>query len=376
MNLRRANALFKKELIQVMRDPRSLGLAIAIPVLLLILFGFALTLDVDNVPMAVWDQDKSKNARDFIRDFDYSKYFMITGYYDNYGDIEELINDNKILVAMVIPKDFSKLIQSSNPAPVQFLIDGSDSNTATITRGYIYSIISGYNERSLRNVLPQEGGINPVPIEYRPRTWFNPNRESTNFIVPGLIAVIIMIISALLTSLTVAREWERGTMEQLISTPVKPSELILGKLMPYFVIGFVDLIIAVVMAQFVFSVPFRGNLALLFGVSGLFLVGALTLGMLISIITKSQLLASQTAIMGTFLPTFMLSGFMYAIFNMPKAVRAVTYFVPARYFIIILRGIYLKGVGIRVLFPQIAFLLLFTVIVVFLANKKFRKKVA
>ena len=200
-----------------------------------------------------------------------------------------------------------------------------------------------------------------IPLDVRPRVWFNEDLESRNYIIPGLIAVIMMVIAAMLTSLTVAREWERGTMEQLISTPVKPGELILGKLLPYFAIGMCDLVVAVLMAQFVFHVPLRGNVALLFGLSAIFLTGALAMGLLVSIVTKSQLLSSQVAVLTTFLPGFLLSGFIFTIANMPRAIQMVTYLISARYFVTILKGIYLKGVGLEILGAQAVFLIVYGV---------------
>jgi ABC-2 type transport system permease protein len=374
VNARRVYAIAKKEFLQIIRDPRSLALALAIPMLLLTLFGYALTLDVDNVPMVIWDQDNSQVAKNFILNFRNSRYFQIVGYSDNYAAMVQKIDNRIALIAMVIPKDFSRYIESGQQAPVQFLIDGSDSNTATIARGYISSVVTRYNERNLIKALGTTI-VNALPINFRPRPWFNPNFESKIFIIPGLMVVIIAIISALLTSLTVAREWERGTMEQLIATPVKVNELIAGKFIPYFCIGFFDLLLSVAMSEFVFRVPVRGSLTLLFLLSGIFLTGALTQGIWISIVTKNQRLASQYAMLSTFMPTFLLSGFMYPIFNMPVAIQVVTYLIPARYFIVILRGIYLKGVGIRDLWPQAIFLFLFAVAVVTLARRKFEKKV-
>lgn len=376
MNLRRVRAISKKEFIQVLRDPRSLAMAIAIPVMLLVLFGYALTLDVDNVPMVVWDRDNSQVAKEFILNFQDSRYFQLVGFHDNYPALIHAIDHSDARFAMVIPKDFTRYIKSDGQAPVQFLIDGSDSNTATIVRGYISSVVSRYNERLVLKALRAAGLWNPAPVDFKPRPWFNPNFESKIFIVPGLMAVIIMIISALLTSLTVAREWERGTMEQLIATPVRAGELILGKFLPYVGIGYLNILIAVVMARFIFGVPLRGSIALLFALSGLFLAGALAQGILISIVARNQLFASQMAMLTTFMPTFLLSGFLYPIWNMPLAIQAVTYFIPARYFIAILRGIYLKGVGIRVLWIHTLFLLVFSWVTVGLARRAFKKKVA
>ena len=375
MVLRRVKAVAKKEFIQIWRDPRSLALGIVIPMILIVLFGYALSLDIDNVPLAIWDQDKSKESVDFLLNFKNSFYFKIVGYYDNYRDLQHLIDYGDAMMAMVIPKHFSRYVYSGQDAPVQLILDGSDSNTATIALGYATSIVFNYNINVVTNVL-RASGASPINLlDFRPRVWFNQDFESKNFIVPGLIAIIMMIIASLLTSMTVAREWERGTMEQLISTPVRPAELIVGKFMPYFAIGLFDLIVAVIMGRFVFDVPLRGNLILLFGLSALFLTGSLGLGIYISIVSKNQLMASQMAILTSFLPTFLLSGFTYEIFNMPKAVQAFTYLIPARYFIIILRGIYLKNIGLGDLWFETLCLVIFTAITATLAVKKFKKKI-
>lgn len=375
INVKRIRAVAHKEFIQIRRDPRSLALGLAIPVILIVLFGYALSLDIDHVPMVVWNQDGSKTSVDFLLNFKNSNYFSINAYYDNYRDLERDINRGRAMIAMVIPKDFSRYINSGMKAPVQVILDGSDSNTAQVALGYVKSVVYAFNVNIVTNAL-RAAGAPPVNIlDFRPRVWFNQDFESKNFIVPGLIAIILMIIAALLTSLTVAREWERGTMEQLISTPVRPSELIVGKFIPYFAIGFFDLVIAVIMGRFVFDVPLRGNVVLLFILSSLFLTGALALGIYISTIAKNQLMASQMALLISFLPTLLLSGFTYEIFNMPKIVQAMTYFIPARYFITILRGIYLKGVGISDLWLESLCLTLFTYLAVGAAIKKFKKKI-
>lgn len=375
MNLRRVKAIANKEFIQIWRDPRSLALGIAIPVILIVLFGYALSLDIDHVPMVVWNQDNSKSSIDFLLNFKNSKYFSINSYYDNYRDIERDINYGRAMIGMVIPKDFSRYLHSKQKAPVQVILDGSDSNTAQIALGYVNSVVTAYNANIVTNALRAAGAPSINVLDFRPRVWFNQDFESKNFIVPGLIAIIMMIIAALLTSLTVAREWERGTMEQLISTPVRPAELIVGKFIPYFVIGVLDLTVAVLMGKFVFLVPLRGSVVLLFILSSIFLTGALALGIYISTVSKSQLMASQMALLASFLPTLLLSGFTYEIFNMPKIVQALTYFIPARYFITILRGIYLKGIGIFDLWFETLCLMLFTYLAVGAAIKKFKKKI-
>ncbi len=296
---------------------------------------------------------------------------------DNQRDLVRAIDTGRVMVALVVPYDFARRIDAHRDAPVQFIVDGSDSNTATIAIGYADVIAQIYaldlaSQRSQRS----GGPAIQIPLDVRPRVWFNEELESKNFIVPGLIAVIMMVIAALLTSLTISREWERGTMEQLISTPIKGPELILGKLLPYFSVGMLDMLLAVVMGQFLFHVPFRGDVALLFGLAMIFLVGALAMGMTISIVTKSQLLSSQVAMVATFLPSFLLSGFMFTIANMPRVIRLITYIVPARYFIVILKGIYLKGVGMEILAVPTGLLAVYGIVMVLLANFRFKKKLA
>jgi ABC-2 type transport system permease protein len=374
---RRVLAVARKEAIHILRDPRSLAVAIAIPMLMLLLFGYALTLDVDNVPLMIWDQSQTRASRELVSHFLGSRYFSLRAYARNYGDVVHAIDTGEVLVALVIPRDFAQHLHSGRAAEVQVIADASDANTATLALGYADIATATYSRQVTVNQFRRMGMTPPrPPLDVRPRTWFNPDMESKNYIVPGLIAVIMMVIAALLTSLTVAREWERGTMEQLISTPVKGPELLAGKLIPYFVLGMADVLIAVLMGQFLFHVPLRGSVLLLFAMASVFLLGALSLGMLISVITRTQLLASQVAMVATFLPAFLLSGFMYAIANMPAPIQLITRVVPARYFIVVLRGIYLKGVGLEILAVEALFLALFAGATLTLANLNFRKKLA
>jgi ABC-2 type transport system permease protein len=375
MNPVRVWAVMRKEFIHILRDPRSLGMGIAIPMLLLVLFGYALTLDVDDVPLVIWDQSETQASRNLISLFQGSRYFSLNGYMRSYPQLERSIDAGEALAALVIPREFASDVESGQRAPVQLIVDGSDSNTATIATGYAEVVAQTYSEDIAVAAIERRGGrAFPKPVDFEPRVWFNADLASRNYIIPGLIAVIMMVIAALLTSLTVAREWERGTMEQLISTPVKGRELILGKLLPYFIIGMLDVLLAVLMGEFLFQVPLRGSVALLFAVAAVFLAGALSLGMLISIATKSQLLASQLAMVLTFLPSFLLSGFMYAISNMPEPIQLTTFLIPARYFVALLKGIYLKGVGLEVLALEAGLLTVFGVLMVTLANLKFRKR--
>jgi ABC-2 type transport system permease protein len=377
MNFRRVIAISNKEFIQIRRDPRSLALALVIPVFLLLIFGYGLSLDIDNVHTVIWNQDASSElTRNFLLNFKNSKYFKIIAYTDNYRDIERMIDSGKAMMALIIPKDFSHYIESQKAAPLQLLVDGSDSNTATIAMNYVRAVVAKYNTALLVSAFAQHGLKAPKTLDARSRTWFNMDLTSRWFIIPGVIAIIIMIIAALLTSICVAREWERGTMEQLISTPVKAHELITGKFIPYFVIGFFDLAVAVVMARVLFAVPFRGSYLLLIVLSALFLTGALSQGIMISTVAKTQLLASQLAMLTTFIPTMLLSGFIYPIFNMPKVIQAITYFIPARYYIVILRESFLKGGDMSVMWNEALFLFLFALLMFSLAVKKFKKKVA
>ncbi len=377
MNLRRLRAVARKEAIHIRRDPRSLGLAIGIPMLMLILFGYALTIDVDHVPLVVWDQSGTTQSREFVAQFTASRYFDFRGAAANYSGLVRAIDERTALLALVIPPDFATRLDAGRPAEVAAIIDGSDANTAAIVLGYAQGVAGLFNQRiALAQSLRATGRAAAAPLDLRPRVWFNEDLESRNFIIPGLIAVIMGLIAALLTSLTVAREWERGTMEQLISTPVKPAELILGKLVPYFAVGMVDVLIAVLMAVFLFGVPLRGSVTLLFATAALFMTGTLAQGILISVLARGQLLASQIAMVSTFLPAFLLSGFMFAIANMPLPVQVVTYIVPARYFVAIVKGIYLRGVGLAVLWPDIIFLIIFATLVLALAVGRLKKRLA
>lgn len=368
-------AIARKELLHVVRDPRSLAMAIGMPMLMLVLFGYALTLDVDRVPIAVLDRSNSVLSRELISRFAGCRYFSVRLCASNYAELEKAIDRREVWMAVVVPEDFARRLDSGRNTTVQLVMDGSDANAATIALGYAEAVCESFSERMLLEALERKGRsqLQP-PIDLRARAWFNETMKSRHFLVPGLIAVIMMILSALLTSLTVAREWERGTMERLIATPVRGSELLLGKLAPYFFIGMLDVALAVGLAEFVFRVPLRGNALLVFGVAAVFLIGTLWLGLLISIVAKNQLMANQLAMVVTFVPSFLLSGLMFSISNMPWVLQAVTYLVPARYFVSVMRGIYLKGLGVRMLGLEILLLAIFAALVAILANAAFRRK--
>ncbi len=375
MNPRRLWAVARKEFIHVARDPRSLILSLAIPVLLLVIFGYALTLDVDDVPLAVWDQSRTPASRGLIADFEGSRYFRIAEAASSYRDIESALDRRKALAALVIPPDFSADLGSGRRLRVQFILDGTDPSTAAIALAYAQAVAAGFGEE-VAVERAAAAMARPAPAsEARARVWFNEALESRNSILPGLIAVIMMVIAALLTSLTVAREWEQGTMETLVSTPVRGMEVIIGKLAPYFAIGMADVLVAMLMGEFVFGVPLRGNGALLYLLSGVFLVGALSMGAFISILAKSQLLANQLAMILTFLPAFLLSGFVFPIENMPKVLQAVSFLVPSRHFIRVLHGIYLKGLGFHEVAVEMILLSVFAAAVLAASFAVFRKRI-
>ena len=377
MSFRRLRAMFVKELHHITRDGRSLAMALLMPVMMLLLYGYALSLDVDHVPTYIYDQDQTSASRDLIRQFTGSRFFDVRGYVNDYREIDRAIDRNQILMAVVIPRDYARHLEAGQPATVQILIDGSDSNTASIAQGYAESLVRGYSIHVRSEVMNRRGGerVTP-PIDARLRVWYNSSLESKNYVVPGLIAVILQIMSGLLTSLTIAREWEMGTMEQLLSTPLRPVEIVFGKMLAYFVVGVADAAIALVVGLEIFQVPFRGSPVLLVVTICLFLIGVLFWGVFVSAAARTQLQAYQMGVLSSFLPAFLLSGFVYAIDTMPPVIQWVTRIIPARYVVTIMKGVFLKGVGFRILWVELAFLALYSVTIFLLATRKMRQKVA
>jgi len=377
MSPRRVRAMFGKEFRHILRDTRSLIMALFLPMFQMLLFGYALNLDVDRIPTLIYDGDHSADSRALIERFRGSRFFEIEGYSDSYGAIEKGIDKSKILLGIVIPRDYSQRLNAGGKANVQVLVDGSDSNTASIALSYVEGMLQNYSLQVRSNRQDRRAGMPIVaPVEARVRIWYNSTLESTNYIVPGLIAAMMMVIAALLTSLTVAREWEMGTMEQLLSTPVRASEIVLGKMLAFFTIGVADTTIGIVVGIFVYGVPFRGNVLVLALSMSVFLSGAFLWGILVSALARTQLFAFQLGLVTTFLPSFLLSGFLYAIENMPLPIQAITYAFPARYFVTIVRGIFLKGIGIQLLWAQLAFLGTFALLVFWAAERRMRQKLA
>jgi len=377
VSLRRTIAVARKELVHIRRDSRSLAMALAIPLLLLLLFGYALTLDVDRIATFVFDQDRSPQSRDLISRLEGSRFFQIEGYVDEFSAIQDAVDKSQIILGLVVPNDFSRKLLAGRETSVQVIVEGSDSNTANIALGYVENVLASYSLRvRAEEQLRLSGREIKPPAEARLRVLYNSELESKNYIVPGLIAVILMIIGALLTSLTIAREWEMGTMEQVLSTPLRPAELAIGKMLAYSAIGVADVVICVVIGLTVFDVPFRGNVLILAGGCGVFLIGSLFWGIMLSATLRSQLLAYQASLVSSFLPAYLLSGFVFAIEAMPEPVQIATYIVPARYFISILKGVFLKGVGIEILAWEFVFLIVYSVVVFLVATRQLRQKVA
>jgi ABC-2 type transport system permease protein len=376
VDLKRTWAIFRKELIHIRRDYQSLIQIILLPIMLLILYGYALTFDIRNVPTAVYDLEKSQISRDFLREFHGSRYFDLRYWVDDYQAIRNLMSEREIRLALVIPFDFSRSIKSGGTAKVQAIIDGTDANTANIVQGYVLAVAQSFNQNILIERLNLLGVSKAtIPVEARMRFWFNEDLESKNFIIPGLIVVIMTMVGALLTALTIVREVERGSMESLLATPLRKTELIIGKLGPYFLLGLIDLAIAVAMGHFLFQVPLKGSIILYVVLSSVFLMVMLGMGMLISILSENQLQAYQMATLITFLPAFLLSGFVFAIPLMPLFLQIASYLVPARYLVTICKGIYLKGVGLKFLWPSALMLVFFAVFFLALAIRKFRHKI-
>ena len=365
------NAIARKEFYHLIRDFRSLYLAFVIPLLLILLFGYALSLDVNNIEAVVVDHDRTDLSRDFIRRLQASSYFEVVAYPERQEDAINIIDHGKASLAVIIPPKWTALIRADRVGPLQIIFDGSDPNFAGIARGYITSFVEAYNQERLLEYLNRQGvdKINP-PVDGRIRVWFNEDLESRHFIVPGIIAIIIIMVGAMLTSLVIAREYENGTMETIRSLPIKGVEFILGKAIPYFFIGLTDVLIAVFMGQTLFGIVIKSSFWLMVLASTIYLFVALSLGLLISITVKSQLVANQMAILLTYMPSFLLSNFVFPVENMPEILRVINRVVPATYFIDILNGLYLRNLGLEHLWPD--YLILVAMFIVFSIATLFR----
>ena len=375
MSLRRIFAMMRKEVIQIWRDPRSLLVIFAMPVVQLIIYGYGVNLDIQHIPLCVYDRDATQSSQDLLKHFQSTEYFRVVRVADNYRDVVSRIDHGACSMAVVIPPQFSETLRSQGKARVQALLDASDSNTASISMGYAFAILQAYSQQ-VQVDWQQRNGMLPVAprVNFQQRTWFNEDLESMSNIVPGVVAMVMAVVGAFLTSLTIAREWERGTMEQLIATPVRKLEIQIGKLVPYFVIGMADTALCAAFAVGWFHVPFRGSWTVLFVCSALFLLVVLSLGYFFSVTAKSQLGASQLALLVTLLPTFLLSGFIFPIDQMPVVVQGITRVLPARYYVSILRNVFLKGTAARLMAGDITALAIFAGMLILLATRAFHKR--
>ncbi len=372
----RIAAIARKEFLHILRDWRTLLIAFVLPVILILLFGFAITFDIRNLKLAVSDEDRTRASRELVEAFTGSRYFRLVASPSDPETLMDLLDSGEAQIGLSIPEDYGKSLERWEGETVQVLLDGSESNTATIAAGYVEAVFAGMNIDTVRRALSRSGvppqGIPPVDMQLR--VWFNPELDSTHTIVPGLIAVIMVLIAALLTSLTVVREREFGSLEGLIATPARKYEIILGKMLPYLALTLIDCMIVAFMGVVVFEVPFAGSLLLFAGTALVFAVAGLSIGLLASVISSNQLLANQIVILTTMLPSILLSGFMFPVKSMPEWVQVFTYAVPARYFITICRGILLKAQPLEILLRPTLFLVVFGTILLSLAVARFRKK--
>ena len=351
---RRIRALVVKETRQVVRDPSSIAIGVVLPMILILLFGYGLSLDVKDVPVAIVVEDPSPTARDLVAGFQLSPYFraQIT---HSMAPAEKLILDRTVDAVVRIPPDFARQVNAGS-ASVQVLLHGGDANRARIIQGYVQGVIQAWNARQIAE--GQQVASGSVAIETR--LWFNDANDSHYFLVPGLIVLVMTLIGALLTAMVVAREWERGTFESLFVTPVRSEEILLGKTIPYFLMGMMGLALCILSAKYLFHVPLRGTLPVLLGASTLYVLVALGIGLLISSAVKNQLVASQLSMLATFMPALMLSGFLFDLRSMPTPIRLITYLMPARYYVTLLQTIFLAGNVWRVIVPNMLALAVMT----------------
>ncbi|GBD92179.1 inner membrane transport permease YbhR [bacterium BMS3Abin04] len=368
--------IVKKEFLQFRRDPKMFAMILISPVVQLIFLGYAANFDVNIVHTAIFDQDKTITSRQFIEKFEGSGYFEMDYYVDNYKTLQNLIDNHKIIFGLVIPKDFEKKIERNETAPVQAVFDGSDGNTASISAGYVQLIVSNYSKSVVTDFL-NKTGIKIIPagnVESKVRVWYNPELKTRNFMVPGIVGLLLMIVTLILTSLAIVKEKELGTLEQLIVTPIKSYQLIIGKLIPFGLLGFVAEIIVLTAMVFVFNIPVRGSLLFLFFTTSLYILSTLGLGLFVSTISKTQQQAMMLAIFVVMMPMIYLSGFAFPIENMPKIIQYITYVIPLRYFMVIIRGIILKGIGFSDLWFETTLLFVIGIVIIFLSSLRFKKR--
>jgi len=365
----RLRALVRKEFLQILRDPSSIAIAFVMPVVLLLLFGYGVSLDAEQVPIAVVVEHPGADSESFSAEFRHSPYFRPV-FLRNMHDAIELLDNRAVHGIVHLRQDFARRLREPQGAPIQVILNGVDANTANLVSGYVQGTWLTW----LAHRVESRGSTLEQPVQLEQRIWYNSEVKSRNFLVPGLVAVNMTLIGALLTALVMAREWERGTMEALLVTPVSMGEILLGKLLPYFFLGTGGMALSVAMAVWLFEVPLRGSLWVLFGCASLFLLVALGMGLLISIVTRNQFVAGQVAIIATFLPAFLLSGFIFDIDSMPPIIQAITHLVGARYFVAILQSVFLAGNVWSVILPNAVALVIMAAIFLGLSRRRSRKR--
>lgn len=366
--------LVLKEFTQIRRDPLSLGMLIALPAFLLILFGYALTFDVRNLALGVCDQDQSVASRELIQRFVTTEYFDLKRQVDDPQKLTQLIDHDVVRVGLVIPPGFSERLQAGRPAPVQLLVDGINATTASAATSYTEAIVRTFSSQVILEQVMRTGQrLSPPTVSVEARIWYDPELESARFLLPGLIAFLLMMDTVVATSLSITRERERGTMEQLMLAPLEPYQLVIGKTLPYLLVTIGATVLILLVGHLLFNVTVRGEPLVLALVVLAYLLAGLGQGLLISTIAPSQQVAFQIAVVSTLLPTFILSGFVFPIYNMPPVIQAITYLVPARYFLVAIRGVMLKGTRLDVFWPDVLLLLLFALFTLALSSIRLRR---
>jgi ABC-2 type transport system permease protein len=367
--------IIRKEFLQLRQDKKMFGISFIAPVLQLIILGYAATFDVSNIPTVVCDFDNSPSSRELIRSFTSTGYFTIVGYFEKTSEIDHQLDDGHASIAVVIPRGFEKKIGAGQSAPLQIIADGTETSTAGIGLSYASIIVSQYSQNILLESMVKRGSATlPARVSAEFRVWYNPELKSRNFMVPGVLGLLLMVMTMLLTSLAIVKEKELGTLEQLVVTPIKPYQLIIGKLAPFFMIGVIDVMLVVFFASLIFSLPVKGGVLLLLLLSLIFLMTTLGLGLFISTISRTQQQAMMTAIFFFMLPMMFFGGFVFPIENMPTIIQYVSYIIPLRYYFIIVRGLFLKGVGLNILWPQAAALMIFGSVILSMSVIRFQKR--
>ena len=376
MTFRRIKPIIRKEFFQIWRDKRSLSVLLLFPALLIMVAGYALNFDVRHISTVIFDQDKTSQSRDFIRDFATTEYFDITHSVESYKEITQLLNKGDALIAIVIPTDFSSKLLAGEDASVQILIDGSNANTATNAIGYVSMIIQTYSANIAAKVLASMGKEQFVPIDLRPKIWYNPELSTAKYLIPGLIGFILMISAVISTSLSVVREKERGTMEQMMVSPLRTVEIIIGKTVTYLLIALVASVFVLLAGFILFDVAVKGSIFWLYVGIMIFLIGGLGQGLLISTVTQNQQVAFMVAVFSSLLPSFLLSGFVFPIRSMPVMLQAISNITPAKFFLVVVRSVIIKGVGPSAFWDQLVYMAIFAVIMIAISSVRLLRKAA